>query len=52
MFEKHGLTGKTKQRVFDALLERQQGKCFICGVSQAEIDAKWQARHEEWVEPH
>ncbi len=37
MFKKHGLTGQTKHRVFEALLERQQGKCGICGISLAEL---------------
>ena len=37
MFPKHGLTRNIKQRVFDALLQRQQGKCAICGISLAEL---------------
>ena len=45
--QKHGLTGNTKRLVFDALFVRQQGKCFICGISQEEIEAKWQAVCEE-----
>jgi Recombination endonuclease VII len=40
LFQKHGLTNATKQRVFAALFERQQGKCFICGISQAELEVK------------
>lgn len=43
---RHGLTRNTKRLVFDALFKRQQGKCFICGISQAEIEAKWQTRAE------
>jgi len=39
-YKRHGLKGKRKQRVFDALLQRQQSKCFICGISQAELEAK------------
>src|SRR5437763_16253483 len=38
MFKKHGLTGNTKRLVFDALLERQQGKCAICEISLAELE--------------
>ncbi len=45
-YKRHGLKGKCKQRVFDALLQQQQGKCFICGISQAEIEAKLQVRAE------
>ncbi len=47
LFRTHGLKGMRKQRVFDALFARQQGKCFICGISQEEIEAKWQAVLEE-----
>jgi hypothetical protein len=47
LFRTHGLKGTRKQRVFDALFARQQGKCFICGISQEEIEAKWQAVLEE-----
>ncbi|SRR6266536_4516263 len=36
---KHGLTGNTKRLVFDALYQRQQGKCFLCGISQSELDS-------------
>jgi len=39
-FQYHGLTRTTKRLVFAALFERQQGKCFICGVSQAELEKK------------
>ena len=37
---RHGLSRNTKRLVFDALFQRQQGKCFICGVSQAEREAR------------
>jgi hypothetical protein len=47
-FRRHGLTGTTKQRVFDALFQWQSGRCFICGISQAEIYAKYQERYEEY----
>ena len=43
LFPKHRLTKNTKQRVFAALLARQQGKCFICGLRQAEIEEKHHA---------
>lgn len=46
MFEKHGLTGTTKKVVFNALLERQQGQCFICHSSQVELEAR---SHEQAV---
>ncbi len=38
---RHGLTGDTKRRVFDALFQIQQGRCAICGISQEELDAKY-----------
>jgi Recombination endonuclease VII len=44
MFRRHGFTHSLKQRVFDALLERQQGRCFICGISQAEIQEQGMKR--------
>ena len=40
LFPRHGLKNKTKHRAYTALLERQQGKCFICGVSHAELAEK------------
>ena len=39
-FPRHGLYNQTKRRAYQALLERQQGKCFICGVSHAELAEK------------
>jgi len=45
LFPRHGLTRNTKRAVFLALLERQQGKCFICGVSQAELEGR-HLRHD------
>ena len=42
-FHRHGLTGKSKQHMFDLLYEQQEGKCFICGISQAEIIARCDA---------
>lgn len=37
LFWKHGLKGTTKQRVFDALFQIQQGRCAICGISDKEL---------------
>ncbi len=45
---RHGLSRNTKRLVFDALYARQQGKCFICGISQDELVA----RAEEWARRH
>ena len=39
-YPRHRLKNNTKRVVFDALFQKQQGKCFICGVSQAELEAK------------
>lgn len=39
-YQRHGLKREMKRRVFDALLEMQQGKCFICGISQVELQGK------------
>jgi hypothetical protein len=44
VFRHHGLTGSIKQRVFDVLFELQQGKCFICGISQAELKERCRER--------
>jgi len=49
-FRTHGLTHTLKRRVFAALFERQQGKCFICGVSQAALEEKSRAGSREWAE--
>jgi len=43
---RHGLSRNTKRLVFDALFQRQQGKCFICGISQDEILERYRERYE------
>ena len=40
-FPRHGLKNTTKHRAYKALLERQQGKCFFCGVSHAELEEQY-----------
>jgi hypothetical protein len=47
---RHGLTRNTKRLVFDALYQRQQGKCFICGVSQDELEEKFHEKAIAWAE--
>jgi len=48
-FRRHGLTRTTKRLVFDALFEQQDGRCFICGISQAEIEATSQEHAIAWA---
>ncbi|SRR6266571_1299620 len=40
-YHRHGLTGEAKRQVFDALFQKQQGRCALCSISQEELDAKY-----------
>ncbi len=49
-YQYHGLTRTTKRLVFAALFKRQQGKCFICGVSQASLEEEARVGARGWAE--
>ena len=48
LVKRHRLRPNTRRLVFDALFQRQQGKCALCGISQEELEARYQARAEKW----